>query len=244
MIFSKIWHSIASQMNKLANYLWTVDPIAQMQYEYDRSVEDLKTGREGLVQYRALVERVQRQVLKEEAHIEALQAKIKRYLSLNDRETASKFALELQRSNHALVENKEQLAMHEQAYENNLLKIKHASKQLESIKQKIKKYDAELKMSRAESELAELAENFNFEVTTDFGRIEDVIQDQIGVNQAKAKVAADLSSTGLDEIRQEQALEASMAEDALLQFEKQMGLITQKEPVQIEETPATEETEK
>ena len=56
MILGKIWRSIQAQMNKLANFFWTANPIAQMQLEYDQSVEQLKAGREGLAQYRALVE--------------------------------------------------------------------------------------------------------------------------------------------------------------------------------------------
>jgi hypothetical protein len=42
---------------------------------------------------------------------------------------------------------------------------------------KIAKYDAKLKMSRAEAEMAKLAQDFHFDVTTDFGQIEQVIQD-------------------------------------------------------------------
>ena len=44
MIISKLWHSLAAQVNKLANFFWTADPIAQMQYEYDRAVAQLKEG--------------------------------------------------------------------------------------------------------------------------------------------------------------------------------------------------------
>ena len=62
MILGRIWNSIAAQFNKLANAIRGYDPIAEMQYEYDRSVEQIKEGREGLAQYRALVERVTRQV--------------------------------------------------------------------------------------------------------------------------------------------------------------------------------------
>ena len=41
--------------------------------------------------------------------------------------------------------------MHEQAYQNNLLKIKHAVHKLEEVRHRISKYSAELKMSRAET---------------------------------------------------------------------------------------------
>ena len=116
--------------------------------------------------------------------------------------------------------------MHEEAYTNNVTKIKHASKKLSDVREKIQKYDAELKMSRAEAEMAKLAGDFNFDVTTDFGQIEQVINDKIGLNRAKVRVAADLSSDGLADIQHEQAMEKSMGEQALKDFEVQMGLVT------------------
>ena len=116
--------------------------------------------------------------------------------------------------------------MHEEAYNNNVTKIKHATKKLGDVKAKITKYDAELKMSRAEAEMAKLATSFDFNVTTDFGQIEEVIQDKIGLNRAKARVAADLSSEGLVDIKREQAMEKAMADQALRDFEVQMGLVT------------------
>lgn len=226
MIFGKFWRAIAAQVNKLANLFWTADPIAQMQYEYDKAVEDMKGGREGLEQYRGLVERVTRQVTAEKRHVEQLQSKIKAYLSSGDRETAGKFAVELTKAKNALAENQAQLDMHEKAYNNNVRKVKNAMGKLQSIKEKIQTYDAELKMSRAEAEMAELAKDFDFDVTTDFGQIEDVIQDKIALNRGKARVAADLSSEGMEDIERQEAMEEAMAQDALREFEMEMGLVT------------------
>ena len=62
MIVQKFWSAFMAQINKIANVFWEADPIAQMQYEYDRAVDELKEGRTGLEQYRGLVERVTRQV--------------------------------------------------------------------------------------------------------------------------------------------------------------------------------------
>ncbi|MEK6236711.1 MAG: PspA/IM30 family protein [Planctomycetales bacterium] len=226
MIFSKLWRAVAAQFNKLANFFWTIDPIAQMQYEYDKAVDQIKEGRKGLEQYRALVERVNRQVDREEKQVAKLEAKVKSYLRAGDRETAAKFAIDMKRAKDELAENLDQLSIHEQAYENNLTKIKHATGKLKDVKNKIAKFDAELKMSRAEAELADLAGEMNFDVTTDFGQIEEVIEERIGLNRAKTRVAADLSTDGLAEIQQEQAMEASMAEDALREYEIEMGLVS------------------
>ena len=81
-----------------------------MQYEYDRSIEQIKEGREGLAQYRALVERVSRQVEDPRKRVAVLEAKIKAYLNAGDRETAGRFALDLKRAKDDLAENEKQLA--------------------------------------------------------------------------------------------------------------------------------------
>ena len=237
MIFGKMWRAFRAQLNKLANFFWTADPIAQMQYEYDQAVEELKGGRQGLEQYRALVERVSRQVQTDQRHVKNLEAKVKAYLQAGDRETAGKFAVELQKVKAELAENQAQLEMHEKAYDNNVRKIKRASSKLSDVRNKIQKYDAELKMSRAEAEMAELARSFDFDVTTDFGQIEQVIQDKIGLNRAKARVAADLSEEGMVEIEREEAMESALAESALRDFEIELGLVTP-------ETAGIEETQK
>jgi phage shock protein A len=226
MIFGKLWSALRAQLNKVANLFWTADPIAQMQYEYDAAVEQLKEGRVGLEQYRALVERVTRQVENNKTQVANLEARVKAYLQAGNRETAAKFALELQKAQKELEENQAQLALHEKSYNNNLTKIQHAGGKLAQLKAKIAKYDADLKMSRAEAELARLAHDFNFDVSTDFGQIEQVVQDKISLNRAKARVAADLSGEGLAAIEQEQAVEKQQADQALRDFEVRSGLVT------------------
>jgi phage shock protein A len=247
MIVGKLWSAFRAQLNKLANLFWTADPIAQMQYEYDKAVEELKVGREGLEQYRALVERVSRQVAGDKRHVASIEAKIKAYLTTGDRETAARFALELQKAKTEHAENEGQLALHEKAYENNVRKIKHASSKLAEVREKIQKYDAELKMSRAEAEMAKLAQSFNFDVTTDFGQLEQIMEDKISLNRAKVRVAADLSGEGIAEIEREQAMEAAMADQALREFEMEMGLVTP-ESAGVEESvkqlgPSVEQTQ-
>jgi phage shock protein A len=226
MFLGKIWQAIQAQLNKLGNAIRGYDPIAEMQYEYDRSVEQIKEGREGLAQYRALVERVSRQVDQSRKHVSLLEAKVKAYLNAGDRDTAGKFALELKRAKDDAVENEKQLALHEQSYQNNLLKIQNAIKKLETVKSKISKYDAELKMSRAEAEMSALATQFHFNVTTDFGQAEQILQDQIDKNRARVRVAADMSGEGIEEIKAEASVEKAMADNALRDFEVSEGLAT------------------
>ncbi len=222
----KIMNAIRAQFNKMANWFWTRDPIAQMQLEYDKAVSQLKEGRTGLEQYRGLVERVNRQVTTGEKRVATLTSKIKAYLKVGDRKTAGQLAIQLQEAKTELEENKQQLDLHEKAYQNNVEKIKHASKKLGKVKEKIKKYEAELKMSNAEAELARLSQSFDFDVTTDFGELEGVIQDKIDLNRAAVRVASDLSEEGVEEVKAEKAMEEAQAEDLLNEFEVELGIKT------------------
>jgi len=173
VILHKFWTALFAQINKVANLFWEADPVAQMRYEYDRAVEQLKEGRTGLEQYRGLVERVTRQVAANRSHVQKLEAETKAYLKARER---------------------------------------------------IQKYDAELKMSSAEAEIAKLSETFDVNLTTDFGEIESVIQQKIDQNRGKVRVAADLSEKGIAEIKAEERMQGQLAEQALQDFEVELGL--------------------
>jgi len=224
MILQKFWSAFVAQINKVANLFWEADPVAQMRYEYDRAVDQLKEGRVGLEQYRGLVERVTRQAQANRSHVQKLEAETKAYLKAGDRETAAKFALELQKAKEQLAANEQQLQMHETAYGNNLKKIQHANEKLIELREKIQKYDAELKMSAAEAEIAKLSETFDMNLTTDFGEIESVIQQKIDQNRGKVRVAADLSERGIAEIKAEERMQGQLAEEALRSFEAELGI--------------------
>jgi len=224
VILHKFWSAFVAQINKIANVFWEADPIAQLRYEYDRAVEQLKEGRTGLEQYRGLVERVTRQVAANRAHVQRLEAETKAYLKAGDRTTAAKFALELQKAKDEMAANDQQLQMHETAYGNSLKKIQQANEKLIELCDKIQKYDAELKMSAAEAEIAKLSEVFDVNLTTDFGEIEGVIQQKIDQNRGKVRVAADLSQKGIAEIDAEERMRGQLAEQALQNFEVELGL--------------------
>ena len=236
MIFRKLWQTIRAQINKLANWFKSVDPIAEMQYECDMAIEQLKDGRQGLEQYRGLVERVKRQVHGDKQHVLELTGRVKNYLQEGDRLTAGKFALELQKAEQSLSENEAQLKVHEQVYENNVTKLKHANKRINDLRERVAKQSATLKMSRTEAEIAKLTQSLNFEVTTDFGRAEQQVQEQIDTHRGEVRVAADLSGDGLEEIKREEMDEQERAELVLQRFETIPVIMLEnngvKEPVQ------------
>ena len=224
MIFGKFFRALRAQLNKIANIFFEADPIAVMQLEVDQATERLKEGRKGLEMYRGLVETVARQVAHGKSNALQLEAQIKAHLKAGNRDVAGQLALQLQKVQTELAANEQQLQMHEGAYQNNLLKIQKANKDLIKVREKIQKYHAELKMSAAEAEIAQISESFEMNVTTDFGQVEDMIQRKIDANRGRARVAADMSSKGIETIKAEEAAEKAMAEDLLSKFEVQLGL--------------------
>ena len=224
MIFGKFFAALRAQLNKIANIFFESDPIAVMQLEVDQATDRLKEGRKGLEMYRGLVESVARQVTAGKANATQLEAQIKAHLKAGNRDVAAQLALQLQKVQTELAANENQYQMHESSYQNNLLKIQKANKDILKVREKIQKYHAELKMSAAEAEIAQLSESFNMDVTTDFGQIENVIQRQIDTNRGKARVASDMSSKGIETIKAEEAADKAMAEDLLSKFEVQLGL--------------------
>ncbi|MEX2283750.1 MAG: PspA/IM30 family protein [Gemmatimonadota bacterium] len=224
MIFGKFFRAFRAQLNKVANLFFEADPIAVMQLEVDQATEGLKEGRKGLELYRGLVETVNRQVASGKANATQLESQIKAHLKAGNRDMAAQLALQLQKTQTELAANEQQLQMHEQAYQNNLLKIQKANKDIVKVREKIQRYNAELKMSAAEAEIAKLAESFEMNVTTNFGEIESVIQRKIDANRGRARVAADMSSKGIEMIKAEEAAEKAMAEDLLSKYEVQLGL--------------------
>ena len=79
-------------------------------------------------------------------------------------------------------------------------------------------------MSSAEAEIAKLSETFDVNLTTDFGEIESVIQQRIDQNRGKVRVAADLSEQGIAEIKAEERMQGQLAEQALQDFEVELGM--------------------
>jgi len=188
--------------------------------------ERLKEAREGLVQYRALVESVTRQVNDESNREKELTARIKSAISAGNRDMAKTLAMQLEGVKNDLTKNREQLALHEQSYQNNLLKMQDAIRRMEEQRQQLQKLKADVKMEEALAQISETASAFNMNVgrTTDFGEIIGRINDRIDKARGRARVAADLSSEGLEEIKAEQAMRDARADEVLRQFELEMGV--------------------
>jgi phage shock protein A len=237
MIFEKFFTAIRASLNKLANFFWSRDPIAILQLEVDQATARLQEGRQGLEQYRGLVERVGMQVATGKQNVQRLEGQIKGHLTAGHRDVASQLAIQLQQVKQDLTSNEQQLSMHNEAYQNHLLKFQQAQKDIVTLRQRAQRLHAELQMSKAEAEIARVAEAVSEKMTPNFstkvGQAEELVQEQIAKHRGEARVAADLSSKGVSEIKAQQAAEAAMGEELLRKFEVEMGLVN------AETAPAT-----
>ena len=242
MILRKFATAFQAFLNGIANMFIERDPVAVMQLEIDRAAERLKGARQGLEQYQGLVQGLTRQVATNKANIARLESQVKSHLKAGNREMAAQLAVQLNATKTELEANQQQLDMHTEAYKNHLLKVQQGNKDLSKLQEKAQRYSAELKMSKAEAEIARvgeaLGEHLSGNLTTNLGQVESIIQRQIDENRGKARVAADLSSKGVEEIKAQQRAEQIEAESILQQFEVEMGL---KSP---ETTPVAEVTTK
>lgn len=218
--------AIGAQFSKGSRAVWSADPVAVYQAEVDNSAQEISEATGGLEQYRGLVSRLERQVANGEKEVARLTARVRSFLTSGDENKAAEYAVQLKKAQTDLEENQKQLESYRGSYQNNLKKIQFARQKIEAAKEKARKLDADLKMSKAEAETAKLAEKFNVRTNTldGLGEIEDEIQRQIDANKGKAEVARDLSSDGLAEIEADEAAQKAEARELLEKMKNDMGM--------------------
>ena len=228
MIIGKFATAFRAFLNGIANALWARDPVAIMQLKIDEATAEVQGAREGVEQYAGLVEGIKRIVAQLTAQSAQLEAQVKAHLKAGNRERAGQIVLQLQKVKDQLGAKETELRIHNEALQNNLLKLKSANENIVALRQRAQQHSAELKMSRAEAEMAKVSEALQGSLvgnyTTGFGEAEALVKSEIDKNRGRAHVAAEMSSTGIAEIKAEEAATRAMADDLLSQFEQDLGL--------------------
>ena len=228
MIIGKFATAFRAFLNSIANALWARDPVAIMQLKIDEATAEVQGAREGVEQYAGLVEGIKRIVAQLSGQSAQLEAQVKAHLKAGNRERAGQLVLQLQKIKDQLVSKEAELKVHNEALQNNLLKLKAANENIVELRQRAQQHSAELKMSRAEAEMAKVSEALQGSLvgnyTTGFGEAEALVKSEIDKNRGRAHVAAEMSSTGIAEIKAEEAATRALADDLLSQFEQDLGL--------------------
>ncbi len=221
----RFFTAISAQFNKAGRAAISADPVAVYQKQVDDATEEIREGTKGLEQYRGLVSRLGRQVEADEKEVAVWDARARGYVSQNNDTKAAEALTNKKKAEASLTENRGQLTTYENAYKANLKKVQFAQTKINDAKLKAQKLSADLKMSKAEAEIASLAQSFNVNSGSlnKLGEIEEEIQRQIDANRAKAQVVNDLGSDGLAEIEAEEAARAAGAADDLAKLKAEMG---------------------
>lgn len=218
-----VWHALLHQS---VSELEDKHVIALAETKLHEATERLKDARQGLVNYQALVLKVQQQVDSQRSRITSLTGQIKNHLTAGQEEMAGQLALQLSQLKADLASNEEQLVQHQENYENNLLKMKAALKDIENAKKDLEKKKAALQMERALAEVSETAGALHakFDVSSDIGAILTRVDDQIHKARARSKVATDLGDQGLDDLKAKAEAEEAHAREILQQFKIEQGI--------------------
>lgn len=218
-----VWYAL---LNKSVSDLEDKHVIPLAEATLQQATERLKEARQGLVSYQALVYKVENQVENQKARIVKLTAQIKTHLNAGQEEIAGELVMEMNQVKDDLVSNEDQLSQHREAYENNLLKMKSALKEIQGARQELQKKKAALQMETALAEVAETAGALNteFDASTDLSQIMSRVDDQIHKAKARTKVTSDLSTQNVDRLKAEQEAEKFHAKEMLAQFKIEQGL--------------------
>jgi phage shock protein A len=236
-----IWNAI---LNRSVSDLEDKHAVALAESKLKEATERLKEGRQGLISYQAMVLKVEQQVADHTARAARLTGEIKAHLREGREEIAAELALELSQVRGDLTNNEEQLRLHREAYENNLLKMKAALTDIENAKGALEKKKAALQMEKALAEVAEAAGALDskWEVSTDLSEVLGRVDHQINKSKARTKVASDLSGQDIDRLKAKEEVEKSMARELLEQFKIEEGLVDRASAPEAEKTvgPAEE----
>jgi len=221
----RFFAAIGAQINKLGRAVVAADPVAVYQKQVDDATDELREGTKGLEQYRGLVLQLERRIEADEKEIAVYDARARGFVASGDDVKASSALMSKEKLSKSLESSRKQLAQYDAAYKANLKKIQFAQGKIQEAKTNAHRLSAELKMSRAEAEIASLAQSFNTNSSnlTKLGETEEVIQQQIDANRAKAQVVTDLGNDGLADIEAEERARTASAADALAKLKAEMS---------------------
>jgi phage shock protein A len=215
----------SAQLGKAGRWAIHKDPVAMYKEKIDDATDHLRTAREGLVRVRGLITGVQRQVDDGDKETARLDVRIKGALSSGDENRAAEYVRQLQEAKKQLEENRRQLAVHLETYQGFLKQVQAAQAKIVQAKDEADKLGVQLEISKAEAELADIAQNFqvNTSALEGLGEIKGEIHKQIDANRARGMVARDLAAGAALEVEEEERLKNEEAKVLLEQYKAEMA---------------------
>ena len=221
--FKRIWDALSAWMGKGARAAWAADPVAVYKDKLEKITEELRSAVSVLEGHMGLIKQLRRRIDINEEQRNLIDARIKKCID-KDPKKAEQYAVELVKTDGALVDLKSRLSTTEDAYKQQSEKICKLKDKIVSYREKAGELESDLELSKAEAELTKMTQKFDATSLdfNDLGEIEDEIKNQIDKNRSKADVAKDLRGTDPKEEDEQEEKSAKVA--AVLEKYKTKGV--------------------
>ena len=231
-MFKRISNLIQGFLSLFISNVERQNPKALLEVEKENLRAQLVKYNKGLASHAGLVERLSSQVKKQTEREEKLRAEITANLRANNRERAAKLALELQKLQRDLAENRKQLEQGEATYHDLLrareVTVNAARSKIESLKYAI----SDMEIKRATAELNEMASGMVTSIGgsgDNLDRLQEMVEEERSEAAGRARVARD--SLDLSGIAMKEAEEQALADQALADFAAKEGIALDPRPV-------------
>jgi len=222
--FSRLFGAARAQAGKIGRAAEESDPLAMLQQAVDDGIAEIGKAKSGLELAKSNVNSLHRQVDRDVSEQTRLNTRIKAVLEGGDpNDTARDYAIQLGTLEKNLAANQKQLENARKMYEGFAAQVKDGQDKVVAARQRASQLQVQLTISERASEMAKFAENFSFDpnkVNEGIARAEELIQQKIDQNQAKADVALDFGVSTAGQMKDEELERNAEADEILARFKK------------------------
>ena len=201
------------------------NPKALLEVEKENLRAQIAKYNQGLASHAAMCERLMTQVKNGEKEEQTLRAKTTAHLRAGNREMAGQLAMQLQRVQSALAENRVQLEDAEKTYKDltqaRNITVDAAKAKIEALKYAI----SDMEIKRATAEMNEMASGMISSIGGSgdtLNRLEEMVQEERDKAAGRARVARDSLDT--TEFQMKEAEQSALADQALADFAAKEGI--------------------
>ena len=222
--FSRVFGAARAQAGKVGRAAEGADPVAMLQQSVDDGVAEIQKAKSGLDLAKANVLSLERQVENGQKEKTRLETRIQAVMDGGDpNNTAKDYAIQLGRLEKDLGSNETQLEKAQKMYDGFATQVKAGQDRVIKAKQRAKDLQVQLNISERAAEMSKFAQSFSFDpdkLNEGLGRAEELIQQRIDQNTAKADVALDMGAGNAAQMKDDELQEHAEADAILERFKK------------------------
>jgi phage shock protein A len=219
-MFKAILSLLGAKMDTAADEIGRIDPLAEYRSQIASNAEKAKMAQEVVNTAARQLVSLKSQLEEDIKDKERLSSRIEKALSSNNESKAATLALELQRVEKSLEENKSQLELAQKSYDENLSFMKKFEEKIASLRKDCERLGMQLSQSEAEKGLAEATAAMKSSINiSDLSETRNKILDKINSNKGVTLATRDMTLEDEDD-EETDADRKAQAEDILARFRK------------------------